>query len=169
LRRRSTPAARLKLAAAALLFVAIAGVSQLPARLAAPDPLEYRREFARSSIAMICEHPWRGFGLGTFQDVYPAYASFDPGSTVDHAHNDWLEWAAEGGIPFAAVWAALALAIAPAAIRSVWGIGIIAVFLHALVDYPFARLGVAAWVFVLIGAVAAASVEKSAARGPLSR
>jgi len=100
---------------------------------------------------MIAEHPWRGFGLGTFSTVYPAYAAFDAGAVVEHAHNDWLEWTSEGGLPFALVWAALALAATRAAIRSMWAIGVPAVFLHALVDYPFARLGIAAWVFVLIG------------------
>ena len=39
------------------------------------------------------------------------------------------------------------------ALRSIWGIGVPAVFLHALVDYPFARFGVAAWLFILVGAL----------------
>ena len=53
-----------------------------------------------------------GFGLGTFETVYPHFALFDIGLIVNHAHNDWLEWAAEGGVPLAlallslAVWAA---------------------------------------------------------------
>ncbi len=98
---------------------------------------------------MIGDHPWRGYGLGTFIDVYPTYARFDPGAVVDHAHNDWLEWAAEGGGGFLAAWALLAIAISPIAVRSTWGIGTIAVFLHALVDYPFAKFGIAAWVFVI--------------------
>jgi hypothetical protein len=28
------------------------------------------------------------------------YARFDVGKTVNHAHNDWAEWAVDGGIPF---------------------------------------------------------------------
>ncbi len=46
------------------------------------------------------------------------------------------------------------------AVRSVWGIGILAVFLHALVDYPFVRFGLMAWNFALIGALSAASVRE---------
>ncbi len=124
-------------------------------RLADPDPLKVRREIFHSAAAMIAAHPWHGYGLGTFAAVYPEFAEFDNGASVEHAHNDWLEWAAEGGIPFAALWAVLAVCVARPAIRSFWGMGVLAVFLHALVDYPFARIGVAAWEFLLIGALLA--------------
>jgi hypothetical protein len=50
------------------------------------------------------------------------------------------------------------------AVRSVWGIGILAAFLHALVDYPFVRCGLTAWDFTLIGALSAAAVRKA---GPI--
>jgi O-antigen ligase len=143
-----------RLSAAATIFVAIAGASQLWTRLHAPDPLEYRREFVRSTLAMIAEHPWRGFGLGTFAVVYPAFAKFDAGATVTHAHNDWLEWASEGGVIFAAAWIALAIALLRPGVRSIWGIGVVAILLHALVDFPFARVGTAAWFFVIAGALA---------------
>ena len=149
------------LTAASLAFIAIAGASQLWSRLRAPDPFEYRREFARSTLAMIAERPWRGFGLGTFAAVYPAFAEFDPGAAVTHAHNDWLEWSSEGGVPFAAAWFLLAIALLRPAVRSVWGIGLIAVLLHALVDFPFARFGIGAWFFVLAGAL---SVKETARR-----
>ena len=102
---------------------------------------------------MIAARPWTGYGLGNFATVYPEFARFDPGAVVEHAHNDWLEWATEGGWPYAAVWMLLAIATLRPALRSIWGIGIPAVFLHALVDYPLARLGVAAWLFILIGAL----------------
>lgn len=145
-------------------FTGVVVACALWGRLADPDPLKYRREIFRSAIAMIAAHPWRGYGLGTFSAVYPEFAEFDAGATVDHAHNDWLEWAAEGGIPFAVLWAVLGVRLARPAIRSFWGIGVLAVFLHALVDYPFARLGVAAWEFLLIGALLA---ERSPVCGAL--
>jgi O-antigen ligase len=160
LRRGWPRAARWTLAAAVAVFSAIAGWSELRSRLFQPDPWEFRREFTRSTVAMIRDRPARGFGLGTFRTVYPAYAEFDAGAAVDHAHNDWLEWASEGGIGFAAVWVALALALVGPAIRSVWGIGVIALFVHALVDYPFARFGITAWFFVLAGGLAAIEVER---------
>jgi O-antigen ligase len=136
-------------------FTGVVGAGALWGRLGDPDPLKYRREIFHSATAMIAAHPWRGYGLGTFSTVYPEFAEFDSGGSVEHAHNDWLEWAAEGGILFAALWAALAVRMARLATRSFWGVGVVAVFLHALVDYPFARLGVAAWEFLLIGALLA--------------
>jgi len=135
------------------VFITAVGAGELARRVTQADPFEYRREIAKSTVAMIADHPWRGFGLGTFQIVYPAYAQFDAGKIVDHAHNDWLEWAAEGGIPFALAWLVLAVTLVRPAIRSVWGIGVLAVFLHATVDYPFERLGVSCWIFSLIGAL----------------
>ena len=149
-----------KFVIAAAVFIAITGAGTLLGRLADPDPLAYRREIARSTIEMIAAHPWRGFGVGTFAQVYPAYASFDAGAAVEHAHNDWLEWAAGGGVPYAAAWAVLALALSAPAVRSVWGLGIMAAFLHALVDYPFARFGLTAWTFALIGALDADSLRE---------
>ena len=141
----------LRLAASTAALVAVAGAGPLSRRILLPDPFSDRRELAHSTLAMIAANPWRGFGLGTFERVYPAYATFDSGAIVDHAHDDWLEWTSEGGLPFTLLWTGLLLASTRAAFRSVWGLGVPAIFLHAAVDYPFARLGVAAWVFILIG------------------
>jgi len=55
----------------------------------------------------------------------------------------------------------LAVAAARPALRSIWGIGIVAVFLHALVDYPFARFGVAAWLFILVGALENSTIKSA--------
>ena len=92
--------------------------------------------------------------------LFPTSIPNSPDSTlahaVEHAHNDWLEWASEGGIPFAALWIFLAIPICRRAFRSIWGVGILAVLVHALVDYPFAKLGVAAWFFALCGGLLAA-------------
>jgi O-antigen ligase len=150
--------------ALAVIFTALTGAGALPGRLRDPDPLRYRREIANSTLQMIAERPWSGFGVGTYAQVYPAYAQFDSGAVVEHVHNYWLEWAAEGGAPLALVWAALAVGVCVPAFRSVWGLGIIAAFLHALVDYPFARFGLTAWNFALIGALSAAPVRKVSQR-----
>jgi O-antigen ligase len=156
-----------KFAMLAALLAVLAGAGTLARRFAEPDPLRYRREIVASTMNMIGDHPWRGYGLGTYAYVYPAYATFDLGGAVEHAHNYWLEWAAEGGIPLALLWLALALAVGIPAMRSVWGIGTVAVFLHALVDYPFARFGLTAWNFALMGALLACD-EKSEIHGPLT-
>jgi O-antigen ligase len=145
---------------AAAVFIALAGAGTLLGRFGAADPLEYRREIAAATIEIIGERPLQGFGLGTFPQIYPSHARVDAGALVHHAHNDWLEWAAEGGIPFATVWLVLAGVSFPNALRSKWGLGAGAVFLHALVDYPFAKPGLAAWTFALIGFLEADEMRK---------
>lgn len=155
-RRRATA----KFVMLAALLAVVAGAGMLAGRFAEKDPFHYRREMAASTAHMIRDHPWRGSGLGTYAYVYPAYATFDLGAVVEHAHNYWLEWAAEGGIPLALIWLVLVLGVCVPAVRSVWGIGILAVFLHALVDYPFARFGLTAWNFALMGTLSAASVRE---------
>ena len=139
--------------AGVMAFSALAGGEVLLHRLRDPDPFRDRREIFASSLAMIAARPWTGYGLGNFATVYPEFARFDPGAMVEHAHNDWLEWATEGGWPYAAVWMLFGISTLRPALRSIWGIGVLAVFLHALVDYPFARFGVAAWLFILVGAL----------------
>jgi O-antigen ligase len=81
------------------------------------------------------------------------FALYDDGTWVNQAHNDYLEWAAEGGIPYACILVALFAATLLPAVRSVWGIGLLAFCVHAAVDYPFARLGTCGWYFALVAMV----------------
>jgi O-antigen ligase len=148
-----------------IVLSAIAGGERLAARFTEADPV--RGPILQSTLAMIGEAPWTGFGLGTFATVYPAFARFDAGRVVNQAHNDWAEFAAEGGIPFAMLMLGFAGWIVRLSIRSGWGIGVAAVFLHASVDYPFARAGIAVWLVVLI-ALIEGSAERSRTRGALS-
>jgi len=153
------------LAATTVVLICTMGAGTLWERLRQPDPMSGRRQIFRSTWNMVRSRPLAGYGLGTLPYVYPEFAEFDLGTHVEHAHNDWLEWASEGGLPFAAAWIFLAIVIAPAALRSIWGVGILAVFLHATVDYPFAKLGVAAWLFALVGGLLAAERGLSKDRG----
>jgi hypothetical protein len=141
----------------AVAFVAVAGGNTLWHRFQDPHPYEGRREILSGATAMVAAKPWSGFGLGTFPTVYQAFNAADFGTRVEHAHNAWVEWAAEGGIPFAFALAAIAIWAVPRAVRSVWGIGLIAIFLHSLVDYPLQVPAIELWLFALLGALAAAS------------
>ena len=133
------------------------------------DPYSVRREYLQSSAAMFRAQPWHGFGMGNWPAVYPQFAVIDSGTVANHAHNEWAQWAAEGGLPVLLVMAgALLWAVRPA-IRSIWGLGILAVLVHAWVDYPFLRLGLAAWTFALLGVLSASAAgEKRRARPSLS-
>ena len=53
-----------------------------------------------STSAMISDHPFTGIGWGAYQFVYPQYNYFvaDPNIIIYHAHNIYLNYAAEVGI-----------------------------------------------------------------------
>ncbi len=140
--------------AAIVLFTAIVGWETIWRRFQEPNPFWIRAELVRSSLAMIGDRPLAGFGLGAWADAYPAYARFDDGHYVNQAHNDWIQWAVEGGLPFFAILVAIAALTIRPALRSLWGIGMLAVFAHCLVDYPMQqRPALAAFFFAMIGLV----------------
>ena len=120
------------------------------------DPYAGRREMLHSSVDMVRERPWSGFGLGTWPTAYPQYAYYDDGTYANQAHNDWAQWAVEGGIPLLAMMLCFGAMIARPAARSLWGVGLLAVLAHCLVDYPMQqRPALAGWFFAMAGAVAA--------------
>jgi O-antigen ligase len=59
---------------------------------------ELRVSIYHDTWQIVLDHPWVGTGLGTLVAVYPRYASFYNGLTVEHAHNDYLELLADTGI-----------------------------------------------------------------------
>ena len=138
------------------LFVGVVGYQYLWERFVHDsDPYLMRREFLESTLAMIRAQPLHGFGLGAWASAYPQFAVIDVGKFANHAHNEWAQWAAEGGLPALAVMLVVFLWTVRAAVQSVWGIGLAAVMVHSLVDYPFMRLGLAGWIFVLLGVLEA--------------
>ena len=164
--RRRLGVAMIAILASAAVFTGVVGWRVLLDRFKQPDPFVHRREMLQSALAMARERPSMGFGLGSFQEVYPAYATFDSGRSVNHAHNDWAEWLAEGGVPFLWLLGSVALWSVGPAFRSIWGLGLISVFLHALVDYPMQRLGLAACVFVLLATLAAEDRDRRRTAAP---
>jgi O-antigen ligase len=132
------------------VFIAVVGWQSLWTRLAVADPLAVRREFAISTLHMAEAHPWFGTGLGTWPTVYPQYALVEIGTFANQAHDDWLQWTAEGGFPFGVMITTLFCWSLRPAFRSIWGLGAVAVFLHALVDYPFSRPALGSWPILIL-------------------
>jgi len=137
------------------VFTAVVGWESVWMRFWTPDPLGIRRELAVSTAHMIASHPWFGTGLGTWPTVYPQYAIIDVGIFANQAHNDWLQWTAEGGLPLGLLLITLFVWCLRPALRSVWGLGIVAVFLHAIVDYPFSRPALGSWAILILSMLAA--------------
>ncbi|HZU26781.1 MAG TPA: O-antigen ligase family protein [Bryobacteraceae bacterium] len=149
------------LALAAVLATA-AGWRFVLQQFAQSDPFRYRREFLISSLAMFRARPWMGFGLGSWPSVYPRFAIIDPGRFVNHAHDDWAEWACDGGIPFLLAWLAIAGRTAARALRSPEALGVTIVFLHSVVDFNFYNYPIVILVAVLIAAAERSSSDQSA-------
>ena len=64
---------------------------------------DVRYEIYQTTWDAIMVSPWKGTGLGTFEDVFPAFRAADTGTLVhwDKAHNTYLENALELGLPAA--------------------------------------------------------------------
>ena len=105
---------------------------------------------ARASIAMLRERPLRGFGLGTWAQVYPRFAETDTGFDLIHADDDWLEWAAEGGVPFVCFMLVIAGLAVANIWREPWSIGLAAVMIHSLTEFPLQKIAVMSWFVVLL-------------------
>jgi putative inorganic carbon (hco3(-)) transporter len=103
------------LAGAAVAAVVIAGLSgPIAARLSphATGPVEMLNSRWRvwtAATAMTIQHPVFGVGVGNFRHYYPAYG-IRP-ANVDHAHNLWLNIAAERGIPAMAAFMVVLIAL----------------------------------------------------------
>lgn len=57
-----------------------------------------RLVFWQDCLRIIRDFPLAGTGLGTFQWIYPKYASETMEARLTHAHNDWLELGVETGV-----------------------------------------------------------------------
>jgi O-antigen ligase len=138
---------------AAIAVVAIGGLA-FAAEIGARDD-GHRREIYSSAVEIARQNPITGVGLGAFETAYPAHARFDNGLIVDHAHSDWLEWPAEVGLLGTAPLLLLALWSAREALRQPWAIGVVAVYLHAAVDYPLHKPALILWHYALLAALVA--------------
>ncbi|HVA18356.1 MAG TPA: O-antigen ligase family protein [Candidatus Dormibacteraeota bacterium] len=106
LSRRRNIGVRQVVAFASLLILAGAftlwfGVSATVQRFEqlAPNSIsrDQRLSMDRDTWRIFLHHPWTGTGLGTLETVCPRYETDYDGRVVDHAHNDYLELAAETG------------------------------------------------------------------------
>jgi len=151
-------AGRVLLASLSTLAVlgAVAGWEVIWKRLQEPNPYAVRKDFLLSSLEMVRERPMTGFGLGTWSEAYPGFARFDDGLFANQAHNDWAQWAVEGGIPFFLLMVGVVSRAIRPALRSLWGLGLLAVFVHCFIDYPLQqRPPLAAFFFAMLGIVSA--------------
>lgn len=145
--------------ALALVFTMVTGFHEVWSRFQQSNPYALRSKLTQSTLHMIAARPAMGFGLGTWQTVYPEFATFDNSLFANEAHDDWAQWTAEGGILFGLALAAVAIGAAIMAWRTIWGLGVVFVFLHSFIDYPIREPVIGAILFVLIGAMIASASD----------
>jgi len=93
----------LSLVLAGAFWIGIDGIVQRYSELVGQDAIlrEGRVLVYRDALRMIGANP-AGVGTGNFQDRFRQYQTYRPDLLFDHAHNDYLETAAEWGVPLAA-------------------------------------------------------------------
>ncbi len=148
-------------AAIVMVLVVSAGPEEVWNRFHEKDIYAGRREFTKSSMAMIRSRPLTGFGLGTWPTAYPGYAIYDDGTFANQAHNDWAQWTVEGGLPLACVMVWIVLWTTRQGFRTIWGVGPAVVFVHCFVDYPIQRIASAGILFVLLSATPRKSFSRN--------
>jgi tetratricopeptide (TPR) repeat protein/O-antigen ligase len=53
----------------------------------------------QDSFGILGDFAFAGTGFGTFVNIYPKYRTISGHALLDHAHNDYIELAADGGFP----------------------------------------------------------------------
>jgi O-antigen ligase len=136
--------------------VAWIGGNQVSSRIATLDGdrraelnSDIRLRIDRDTLTMLAKRPILGWGLGSFEYVYPRFRSFYTSQFVDKAHNDYLQLAAETGLLglCAGVW------FLCVTLRCAWGkahkwatdingavsvavlVGVVGILVHSLVDF----------------------------------
>jgi O-antigen ligase len=142
----------------------VAGTGKILERLEESNPYALRGTLLASTLKMIPVHSWLGSGMGTWPSEYPGFATYDWNLYVNAAHNDWAQWASEGGIPFVLLMAALIIWLGAPSLRSVWGLGVLSVSIHSFMDYPLQDPALAFLWFTLAGALTQESSVESKRR-----
>ncbi len=148
---RSTTAVLVMVPILAAAFTLAVGWERVWLRFQEHDPYLVRREFIVAAMDMAKQRPLIGYGLDTFPEVYQRYAIKDFPFYANHTHNDWAEFAADGGFPFLLLVLIPFAFYVPTAIRHPWGLGLVAIMLHACVDFPFPCPAISGWMFAMLG------------------
>jgi O-antigen ligase len=138
----------------------------------------------KAALPMLAERPWTGVGLGGFPAEYPTGAArviagnptaFMPLNTIEFLYNEPLQLAVEGGVPAAALFAALLGLSLHAAFRRGdnlsrgVGSGLAALSLHSLVDAPLQIPATAMLFWLMLGWIMAGHGRDSPERAHVER
>jgi len=128
-----------------------------------------RLQLWSDTLKLIVDYLYVGGGFGTFNDIYPSYKTIASNFAFEHAHNDYLELLANGGIVGFALAAWFCLAVLAQGLRLVMarrdrlavlvGIGaltsICALLMHSVVDFNMHNGAVGLYFFFICGLLVA--------------
>jgi O-antigen ligase len=121
------------------------------------------------AVGMTAAFPFAGAGLGTFPYVFPAFRTGGEGMGLAHAHNDYLELAAEVGIAGLAIALVALVVVGRALLRCLTRprdashvgyaalAGAAAIAFHSLIDFNMAIPGNALTLAVVLGLAVASA------------
>lgn len=174
LMRNKTTATTILLGSLLVIDIAIVGaffgVDKVAERLQnTSSQTESRDEVTRDTFDIFLEQPLTGIGAGTFTHAYPSLKSSDITSTAyyNNAHNDYVQFLAEFGLPATAALAFIVLwslwqSIVTMRVRNshlYQGAGftvtmaIVAIGIHSIVDFNL-QIPANAMIFVILLALA---------------
>jgi O-antigen ligase len=150
------------------------GIGPALTRYAAPHPLAERWSMWANAVHVVRQSPVLGTGLGTLAVAVTPFQSAFVDRVFDHAHNDYLEFAAELGLPGALLLFAAIFRIFGKSVRAVYDPGrrtprfialgaagsLLAILGHSLVDFNL-HLPANALVFAVVLALAYSTAEPS--------
>ena len=127
------------------------GVEKLAKRIedTTMQDVELREEPPKYALDLVRDYPAFGAGPGSFYLAFAPYRQQSITAFFNHAHNDYLEFAAESGVPGLAILGAFVILCLAAALRAQWqrrdplmrGIsfasimGVTAILIHSWVDF----------------------------------
>ncbi len=107
-----------------------------------------RLEWWRAAAAMIKDAPLLGSGHSSFTWLYPLYKAPGAAEASVYAHNYYLEFAAENGVPAALAWFSL-IGFAVAGARRLALFGLLAALVHSCLDFGMS-LPANFWLFCIL-------------------
>ena len=119
-----------------------------------------RTDIFRATLDGIADNLPFGIGYGNFLTAYPAYERHDTvfDKYVNHAHNDYLELAFEGGLPAILLIAAFLVLVLLRVVQTIHlplqraaSLAVCVILIHSLVDYPLRTMALSVTFCLLLG------------------
>lgn len=135
----------------------------------------FRLDAWGNTLRVAADHPWTGTGLGTFRWAYPAYQREGEWMVWREAHNEYLQFLAEGGLVSALIglwggWVLVRRILWPALTRRRQGLrwttvavaaALFAAVIHAAVEFGLQIPANAFLAAVVLGVLSAAAEDES--------